>query len=86
MRLFVSSRAHRDLGRLSPDLLRRVLAALRALAQDPRPPGCLMLRAQSGPLWRVRVGDWRIVYEIDDAASEVRVMRILHRSDRNYGA
>jgi mRNA interferase RelE/StbE len=86
MRLLVSSRADRDLRRLPPDLLRRVVAALRALAQDPRPPGCLMLRGPSPLLWRIRVGDWRITYEIDDDAAEVRVMRVLHRGDRDYGA
>lgn len=50
-------------------------AAIDALAVNPRPPGCLKL---SGPTdeWRVRVGDWRIVYRIEDGRLVVVVVRV----------
>ena len=55
----------------------RVAAALRELASDPRPAGCKKL--VNAGAWRVRVGDYRIIYDIDDAARVVRVVRIRPR-------
>jgi len=43
-----------------------VVAAIRALAEDPRPPGATKLTAFDPPAWRIRVGGYRIIYEIDD--------------------
>ena len=50
-----------------------------ALADDPRPPGCLKLVGHKDH-WRVRVGDWRIVYRIEDARLVVVVIRVGARS------
>jgi mRNA interferase RelE/StbE len=57
----------------------RVEAALRTLAKEPRPPGCRRLTNRGG--WRIRVGDFRIVYEIDDDQHAVTVFRVGHRRD-----
>ena len=67
-------RAVRDL-RLRGALEREILA----LADDPRPPGCLKLVGQKDH-WRVRVGDWRIVYRIEDGRLVVIVVRVAPRS------
>ena len=69
--------AERDLERLAPVLLAQVLSRLHALATDPRPPGAEKLAAHEG--YRVRVGDWRIVYEIDDPTHRVLIRRVRHR-------
>jgi mRNA interferase RelE/StbE len=62
---------------------RRLLVALEreiaALADDPRPPGCLKLVGHKD-YWRVRVGDWRIVYRIEDGRLVVIVVRVAPRS------
>lgn len=62
---------------------RRILVALEreivALADDPRPPGCLKLVGHKDH-WRVRVGDWRIVYRIEDGRLVVIVVRVAPRS------
>jgi len=50
------------------------------LADNPRPYGCRKLTGSDRD-WRIRVGDYRIVYEIDDQVREVRVMRIRHRRE-----
>ena len=71
--------AERDLERLAPVLLARVLSRLHALATDPRPPGAEKLAAQEG--YRVRVGNWRIAYEIDDPTRRVLIRRFRHRRD-----
>jgi len=79
-RVELSNRAERELDALHPPLIGRVMAALDRLAVDPRPRGCKKLR--EGELaYRYRVGDYRILYQVDDAALVVRVYKIRHRSD-----
>ncbi|MCS6936256.1 MAG: type II toxin-antitoxin system RelE/ParE family toxin [Candidatus Bipolaricaulota bacterium] len=72
--------AQRDLRRLDPVVARRVRQRLLELEQNPRPPGVRKLRDVHPPGYRVRVGDWRILYSVDDQAKEVRVYRIKHRA------
>lgn len=60
--------------------LARIVSKLEALKSDPRPAGCKKLRGYEDQ-WRVRVGDWRAVYIIDDAARLVSVTRIAHRRE-----
>jgi mRNA interferase RelE/StbE len=71
--------ASRDLDRLDRAVLTRVAREIDALSTEPRPAGCRKLVNQAS-LWRVRVGDWRVLYEIDDAARTVRVVAVRHRS------
>ncbi len=52
---------------------------MESLAGDPRPAGCKKLKGYKD-LWRVRIGDWRIVYIVNDAAKFVSVTRVAHRS------
>ena len=72
--------AERDLNRLTPDVFRRVIAAIRGLKASTRPPGSKKLTGTRGG-WRLRVGDYRIIYEIDDRAKCVRVLRVRHRRE-----
>ena len=53
--------------------------ALRHLVAEPRPHACRKLVTEEN-LWRVRVGDYRVVYSIDDAASIVQIIGVRHRS------
>ena len=76
----ITSRAEGDLKRLDRPVRNRVVTAILALASNPRPPGCLKVKSAEG-VWRIRVGDWRIGYEIDDSLQEVVVIRIGHRSE-----
>lgn len=78
--VFLTRTARRDLSRLDRQTIRRVAAVIDALADDPRPSGCLSVKSEPG-VWRIRVGDWRIGYRIDDAAREVTVIRVAHRSE-----
>lgn len=61
----VHRRAERALRRLPRNLLERIRRAIAQLASNPRPPGCTRL-AGTEHLYRIRVGDWRIVYAIED--------------------
>jgi len=72
--------AEREWRKLSREILPRVSSALLALEDEPRPRGVAKLSGGSDR-WRIRVGDYRIIYEIDDAAHEITVLRIAHRRD-----
>lgn len=78
--LRIKPSAERDMRRLSRTVLERLNAKILTLRDDPRPHGALKL---SGDLegWRIRVGDYRILYLIDDAAQTVTVVRVKHRRD-----
>jgi mRNA interferase RelE/StbE len=61
-------------------LTARLVAAMRGLASQPRPPGCDKLVGQ-GDLYRIRVGDYRVVYQVRDEALLVLVVKIGHRRE-----
>ena len=58
----------------------RVVAKLELLRQAPRPAGCRKLKGYKDE-WRLRVGDWRVVYIIDDPAKLISITRIAHRRE-----
>lgn len=72
-------RAQKELEALPRSDYDRVRNAIAELATDPRPNGCKKLIDRDG--WRIRVGDYRVIYEIDDPAKIVTVLHIGHRSD-----
>lgn len=75
----VTERVAKDLASLPRPVLRRIDARILDLGDDPRPQGCRKLRGGEDT-WRLRVGDYRILYVVDDARKVVVVARILHRS------
>jgi mRNA interferase RelE/StbE len=72
--------ARKELDGLSDKLIERIFPRLENLASNPRPPGCKKLKGGDNE-WRIRVGDYRIVYTINDGKFLVEVMRIRHRSE-----
>jgi mRNA interferase RelE/StbE len=78
--VILANQAERDLRRLSPQIFRRVIDEIKSLGEEPRPPGCRKL-AGSVSDYRVRVGDYRILYEIQDETREVRIYRVRNRSE-----
>jgi mRNA interferase RelE/StbE len=72
--------AEKDLKALPAEIFRRVIPQIRALAQNPRPPGCHKIIGSRND-WRIRIGDYRVVYEVDDKLKQVRVMRVRHRRE-----
>jgi mRNA interferase RelE/StbE len=72
--------ARKELEALPDDLLARVVRKLEALGHTPRPAGCKKLKGHKDQ-WRVRVGEWRVVYIVDDAAKLISVTRIAHRRE-----
>ena len=58
----------------------RLVARIEALAEDPRPPGCEKLAGHSNR-YRVRQGDYRVVYSVDDAERVVLIVKVGHRRE-----
>ncbi len=76
---FVGSAA-KEFRSLSTKLKRRIETAIDGLSQNPRPPGVRKLVGHER-LYRVRVGQYRVVYEIDDKEHIIRVTRVRHRRE-----
>ena len=79
-RVTLAPSAARQLRKFDPDVRRRLQAAIELLAVDPRPPAATRLVGGSGE-WRVRTGNYRIVYEINDNELVVLVLRMGHRRE-----
>ena len=79
-KVYLERAAERDLRRLSAEDFQRVISHIRGLAENPRPTGCRKISGSERD-WRIRIEDYRLIYEIDDKAMAVRVMRLRHRRE-----
>ena len=79
-RVEFTPKAERQLGRLPPQAQDRLLPHIRSLADEPRPSGARKLTAPTD-LYRIRVGDYRVVYEIRDQVLLVLVVLVGHRRE-----
>lgn len=77
--LTIQRRALKQLAALPQADQTRIAPSVAALATTPRAAGCRKLVDRPG--WRIRVGDYRVIYQIDDAALTVNVVAIVHRRD-----
>jgi mRNA interferase RelE/StbE len=75
----IQRRAQKELSQLPPGAYEQVREAIRALGHNPRPMGCQKLAARVG--WRIRIGDFRVIYEIDDKKETILILHIGHRRD-----
>ena len=76
--VYLERTAERDLRQLSAKIFGRIIPEIRALAENPKPHGCRKITGSRND-WRIRIGDYRVIYEIDEKTSIVRVMRVRHR-------
>lgn len=77
-RLQIRRSAEADLRRLPGPVFARINERILALREEPRPPGVRKLQGQHEG-WRIRVGEYRVIYLIDDAARLVVIVRVRHR-------
>ena len=77
--IFVLPPAQRDLDKLEASDFARIIKKIRGLSREPRPAGCLKLTGEEG--YRIRVGDHRVLYRIDDPSKRVYLYRVKHRKD-----
>jgi mRNA interferase RelE/StbE len=78
--LEIKQSAQKELDALDDALFPRLDRKIQALADDPRPSGCKKLKGYKDQ-WRVRIGDWRVLYIIDDVEKLVMITRIAHRRE-----
>lgn len=78
--VLVKPSADKALRKVPQNVQKRIVAALDELREDPRPPGCVKLKGEDD-LFRIRVGDYRVVYHVQDKMLMVLVVRIAHRKE-----
>ena len=76
----LAASARRELTDLPADVIVRLLPKIRELAANPRPAGCKKLHGYKNR-WRIRAGNYRVVYAVDDAGKSVDITRIAHRKE-----
>lgn len=76
----IRASAQKELDALDDVVFARIDRKILALAHTPRPAGCKKLRGHKD-VWRIRAGDWRVVYLIDDSARRVSIIRVAHRRE-----
>lgn len=82
----ITRKAEKELGKLSHEAQDRLVKAMRALADDPRPPGSKKLTGNpidtgDDDFYRIRVGDYRVIYTIEEGRLLVLVVRVRHRRE-----
>jgi mRNA interferase RelE/StbE len=78
-RVLILPRAQKEWERLPDKEYQQIRNAVSDLAANPRPAGCVKLRGREG--WRIRQGDYRVLYDIDDNQKTVTVLHIRHRRE-----
>ena len=78
--VYLEHAAERDLRKLPAEDFYRIVPHIKNLAENPRPSGCRKITGSKRD-WRIRVGDYRIIYEIDEKSKIVRVMRVRYRRE-----
>ncbi len=73
--------AIKDFRKLPNNMVSRVTAAVLGLAEEPRPVGSRKLVNVHPETWRIRLGDWRTLYHIDEEAKLVEVVHVFHRRE-----
>ena len=78
--VLVARRVDKQIAKVSPGVKPRIVSSIAGLREDPRPQGCKKL-VDGGGAWRVKAGDYRILYDIDVGSLTVIVLAVLHRSE-----
>jgi mRNA interferase RelE/StbE len=80
-KVIVSRKVEKEIDNLPGHAVKRIGKAIDQLAQNPHPAGSKKLSGTQENLWRIRVGDYRIIYDIQEVLKIVEVKRIRHRKD-----
>jgi mRNA interferase RelE/StbE len=79
-KVLIERKAEKSLRKLPPQVQESVLSVLKKIASDPFPSGSRKIIGTDNH-WRIRIGDYRILYEVDESESIIRIERIGHRKD-----
>jgi len=78
--VYLERSAENDLKRLPASTFQHILPQIKSLAKNPRPHGCHKITGSKSD-WRIRIGDYRVIYEIEEETKAVRIMRVRHRRE-----
>ncbi len=76
--IYLGRTAEKDLKKLDKTLFKRIIIRIKELSKNPHPRGCKKIVGSEND-WRIRIGDYRIIYEIDESLKRVVVMRVKPR-------
>jgi len=79
-KIIVSKTASKELADLPTQVVNRIIPAIKKLGEDPRPPGCKKLKGDQN-IWRIRIGDYRVIYSIDDVVHIIDILSVGHRKE-----
>ena len=79
--IFIKASAEKEIRRLPRSARERITSAILALRNEPRPSGVRKLKGRDEEGWRIRVGDYRVLYRIDDDQRRVTIFRVGHRRE-----
>ena len=78
--VYIERAAEKDLKKLPAEDFHRIIPTIKALSDEPRPYGCRKITGSKSD-WRIRIGEYRIIYEINEKEKAVRIFRVKHRRD-----
>ncbi|MEJ2670713.1 MAG: type II toxin-antitoxin system RelE/ParE family toxin [Deltaproteobacteria bacterium] len=78
--VYLERAAERDLKKLPLKVFHRIIIQIKSLGENPRPTGCRKITGSKQD-WRIRIGNYRIIYEIDEKSRTVNIMRIRYRRE-----
>jgi mRNA interferase RelE/StbE len=79
--IIIRKKAVKELEALPKKTNENIVQAIDSLTENPRPNGCKKLKGEEETLWRIRVGNYRIIYSIEDSIIIIDIRRIGHRRD-----
>lgn len=78
--IYLEAGAEKDLSKLPTSIFNTVIVKIRELGDEPRPRNCRKLKG-SGNFWRIRIGNYRVIYEVIDSSKRINIYKIKHRKD-----
>ena len=82
--VIIQQSAQKQLRLLPVEISSRIDPRLKALANDPRPAGCIKLKGEENR-WRIRIGDYRVIYTINDTTFTIFILKVSHRREVYQG-
>ena len=75
----IRKKAGKSLSKIPTKIRNKIIAQIKELSEDPYPPACKKLTGREA--WRIRIADYRVIYEVEDGKLIILVLHIAHRKD-----
>jgi len=78
--IYLENSAEKDLRKLPAASFKTIIIKIKTLADNPHPSGSIKIK-DSDKFWRIRIGNYRVIYEINDSSKIIKIYKIRHRKD-----